>query len=195
MLDRRDPVVASPVSEMLDRRDQLPHMRIERSCRPMQISGTLADHADVPRGGDDFVDSGLCARTVLHCQRGSQTATRRSSAGGFREAERAPSPKSERYHKAGCCGPSAAPTQFDFALRATRPVYDQGSICFECRTLSHFRMVSRPVPRQAHRPLLLGVFIVKVLDRAHQVPLAVERQCRPRTSGVENLDCDPRRQR
>jgi hypothetical protein len=40
-----------------------------------------------------------------------------------------------------------------------------------------------------------GVFIVKVLDRAHQVPLAVERQCRPRTSGVENLDCDPRRQR
>jgi hypothetical protein len=43
--------------------------------------------------------------------------------------------------------------------------------------------------------LLLGVFIVKVLDRAHQVPLAVERQCRPRTSGVENLDCDPRRQR
>jgi hypothetical protein len=34
---------------------------------------------------------------------------------------------------------------------------------------------------------------VKVLDRAHQVPLAVERQCRPRTSGVENLDCDPRR--
>ena len=57
MLDRRDPVVASPVSEMLDRRDQLPHMRIERSCRPMQISGTLADHADVPRGGDDFVDT------------------------------------------------------------------------------------------------------------------------------------------
>ena len=38
------------------------------------------------------------------------------------------------------------------------------------------------------------MFIVKVLDRAHQVPLAVERQCRPRTSGVENLDCDPRRQ-
>jgi hypothetical protein len=35
--------------------------------------------------------------------------------------------------------------------------------------------------------LLLGVvFIVKVLDRAHQIPLAVERQCRPRTSGVEN---------
>jgi len=43
--------------------------------------------------------------------------------------------------------------------------------------------------------LLLGAFIVKVLDRAHQTPLAVERQCRPRTSGVENLDCDPRRQR
>jgi limonene-1,2-epoxide hydrolase len=42
--------------------------------------------------------------------------------------------------------------------------------------------------------LLRRVFIVKVLDRAHQVPLAVERQCRPRTSGVENLDCDPRRQ-
>jgi hypothetical protein len=42
--------------------------------------------------------------------------------------------------------------------------------------------------------LLLAVFIVKVLDRAHQVPPAVERQCRPRTSGVENLDCDPRRQ-
>jgi len=39
------------------------------------------------------------------------------------------------------------------------------------------------------------VFIVKVLDRAHQVPLAVQRQCRPRTSGVENLDCDSRRQR
>jgi len=38
------------------------------------------------------------------------------------------------------------------------------------------------------------VFIVKVFDRADQVPLAVERQCRPRTSGVENLDCDPRRQ-
>jgi hypothetical protein len=37
--------------------------------------------------------------------------------------------------------------------------------------------------------------ISEVLDRAHQVPLAVERQCRPRTSGVENLDCDPRRQR
>jgi hypothetical protein len=43
--------------------------------------------------------------------------------------------------------------------------------------------------------LLLGAFIVKVLDRAHQTPLAVERQCRPRTSGVENLDGDPRRQR
>jgi hypothetical protein len=43
--------------------------------------------------------------------------------------------------------------------------------------------------------LLLGAFIVKVLDRAHQVPLDVERQCRPRTSGVENLDSDPRRQR
>jgi hypothetical protein len=43
--------------------------------------------------------------------------------------------------------------------------------------------------------LLRGVFIVKVLDRAHQVPLAVERQCRPRSSGVENLGCDPRRQR
>jgi len=46
-----------------------------------------------------------------------------------------------------------------------------------------------------HRPLLLGAFIVKVLDRAHQFPLLMERQCRPRTSGVENLDCDPRRQR
>jgi hypothetical protein len=36
--------------------------------------------------------------------------------------------------------------------------------------------------------------VVVVFDRAHQVPLAVKRQCRPRTSGVENLDCDPRRQ-
>jgi hypothetical protein len=37
--------------------------------------------------------------------------------------------------------------------------------------------------------------VVVVFDRAHQVPLAVERQYRPRTSGVENLDCDPRGQR
>jgi hypothetical protein len=34
-----------------------------------------------------------------------------------------------------------------------------------------------------------------MLDCAHQTPLAVQRQCRPRTSGVENLNGDPRRQR
>jgi hypothetical protein len=36
---------------------------------------------------------------------------------------------------------------------------------------------------------VVSLFLVaKVLDCAHQAPLAVQRQCRPRTSGAENLD-------
>jgi hypothetical protein len=61
----------------------------------------------------------------------------------------------------------------------------------------HLTLVNNGCQQHADHTSLanLSLFlVVVVLDRAHQIPLAVERQCRPRTSGVENLDCDPRRQ-
>jgi hypothetical protein len=54
----------------------------------------------------------------------------------------------------------------------------------------------RPTSRRPHIPCqTVSLFlVVVVLDRAHQIPLAVKGQCRPGTSGIEDLDCDPRRQ-